>query len=241
MKMAVSFLVLAVSSLALAPSNPGYAEPATVDHSINQTRTEGSFEQNRLAAIAMRVYNTAGLASKLQALGTGIFLGVDGLVLTNQHVAQYKDAQTKPGYRLEACLVSGGVAKPCLAATVIAVSENDDLALLRVSLPGEVPIVLRPDVEVMSEAEEVYARQSFASYLVPSLVYGRYVGYYPGWGADLYNMPIMPGSSGSAVFDLKNRLVGVVRARTTEQGTPFSVVIPIKVVRKFLADHGYAF
>lgn len=239
-KLAASFLFLTVALLALTPPNPVRAVPAVDECQSSAARSESSFDKNRLAAIMVRVYTNVNGKAKLQALGSGIILGVDGLVLTNQHVAEFGKEKDLPGFRLEVCLVEGP-AKICTSATTVAASEKDDLAILRTKLNGQGPIVLRPDAEYVREAEIVYARPGFAFYLTASLVYGRYVGLEPEWGSDLYDLATMPGSSGGPVFDLKDRLVGLIRARTTEKGTPFSVVVPVPTIRKFLADHGYKF
>jgi S1-C subfamily serine protease len=228
-----SFLFLAVSLLSLALPNFGCASAISAE----KRATDQAFAFNKIAAVAVRKVKVDD-PSKILSWASGVLLGRDGLVLTNKHVAEPKGL--KPAeFRILACLVFDGIAGPCLPAEVIGVSsDEDDLALLRVSLPDLTPILIRPDAETMREAEEVYARLGFSSFLPPSLVYGRYVGMDPADSHALYDLAVMPGSSGGPIFDLRGRLVGLLGARTTEEGRPFSVVIPVSIVRKFLFDQG---
>jgi S1-C subfamily serine protease len=238
MKNAISFPFLAALLLLLSVPNFGCASSAETAKRADQARAAKSFDFNRQAAVAIHAYAIEGDKREELWLGSGVYLGVGGLVLTNHHVAVDDDEDdgpvSKANFRLEVCLVSAGVAKPCFMAAIVAVDEDDDLALLRTTLPDIAPIRIRPDAEPMREAERVYARQAFSDYLVPSLVHGRYVGRWHLSGTDLYDLAVMPGSSGSPVFDLRGRLVGIVHARTTEKGTPFNVVVPAKTIREFL-------
>jgi S1-C subfamily serine protease len=237
MKNAISSVLFAVSLLFLTVPNFGCAASAVAAQRADQARIEKSFDFNRLAAVTIHAYGTVDGKTEQLWLGSGIFLGVGGLVLTNNHVAADGTDPPHADLRLEVCLVSEGVAKPCVPAEVLALDPDDDLALLRTTFPDVAPIRIRPDAEPMREAEDVYARPSFGIYLVPSLVYGRFVGRWLSDGTDLYDLAVMPGSSGGPVFDLQGRLVGLIHAMTTEKGTSFNVAIPAQVIREFLKEH----
>ena len=134
---------------------------------------------------------------------------------------------------LEVCVVFGGNIMACKLATIVAISPDADVALLRADLPDLGPTMLRPDALPMREAEEVYARLTFGLYLPPSLAYGRYLGTDP-VGDDVYDLAAMPGSSGGPVFDLQGRLVGIVSSVSILPGRSLTFTVPSRAILKFL-------
>jgi S1-C subfamily serine protease len=215
-----------------------------------QVKAQKSFDFNRQAAVQIQVFADVKGENKMIGLGSGVYLGINGMVMSNQHVAvneipeELVDVIKNP--TLKVCLVTDeGATVPCVPAEAVALDEVRDLALLRTTLPSQAPIRIRPLAEKMNEAEPVYARLSFGEYLAPRLVYGRYVGHSDklkmGEGRDpkkdLYDIAAMPGSSGGPVFDLQGHLVGLIEGGTTETGRVFGIVIPSKVIREFLAEH----
>jgi S1-C subfamily serine protease len=225
-----------MSLVLLALPNFGCASSAAAARRADRSRAEKSFDFNRWAAVTVHAFTVIDGKRKFLWLGSGVYLGINGIVLTNHHVAT-DDNKPPRAFQLEVCLVAEGAAAPCISAEVVALDEDDDLALLRTALPSLAPIRIRSNAEPMREAERVYARPAFGFYLTPSLVYGRFVGHRLEAETDLYDLAVMPGSSGSPVFDLKGRLVGVTHALTTIPGRVFSVVVPAQTIRQFLSEH----
>jgi S1-C subfamily serine protease len=232
---------------------------ATAGPPLAQVKAQKSFDYNKRVAVHVQVWADVKGEAKEIGLASGVYLGINGVILTNRHVAENKIpeklASIIQNVRLKVCLVAEGKADPCQDAQVVAISDKYDLALLQIKLPDFGPIRIRPASELMNEAEEVYARPSMGEFLKPSLVYGRFVGTYEMTGSvgeaddddedvvkatmsfDLYDVMAMPGSSGGPVFDLKGRLVGLVRGGVSKEGRILVVVVPSRDIRKFLAEH----
>lgn len=201
---------------------------------------EDAFTLNQNLTLAIRGHVPGVPESDYRA--TGVYLGTNGLVLTNQHVAQPAElASLEP--EIVVCLVHDGAAQPCLVAKVVAVSDdpNVDLALLQANLPDIHPIMIRNGAAPLAEAEQVYSRLSYGVYLPPSLAYGRFLGRNDDMGLDVYDLADMLGSSGGPIFDLRGRLVGLAMGVTATPGRSLAIAVPSTAIIRFLAAHGDLF
>lgn len=239
MKKTTPLLLLLVLVMALIPLFLHLkSQPVSVP--LCPKAPESMVAGHRLAAVAVHQHVGNSLAPSLYA--SGVLLGRDGLVLTNRHAVE-RPEDLKPGgtYRHQVCQTRGGV-EYCRDAKVLAISDGPDLALLQVEGLDSEPIEIRPDDEVVREGEEVFARLGFGTLMSPSLVFGRYVSPYPdGYEGQVHDISSALGSSGGPIFDLKGRLVGIVRAITKFEGRTMTIAVPMHLIRKFLLDHGYRF
>lgn len=223
----------------------GLGACASAGPSPARLKAKKAFEYNREVVVQVQVWAEAMGKVGMLGLGTGVYLGINGMVITNRHVVENdipeELAEIIKNPKLRVCLVTEGKATACQEAEVVALSETSDLALIRTSLPDRTPIRIRPQSLPMGEAERVYARLSYRDIVVPSLVYGRYVGAYrdedDGEVMDFYDLAAMPGGSGGPVFDLQGRLVGLAKAVSPPPGRSMTFVVPAKDIRKFLAEH----
>ena len=236
MKKTIPFLFFAVLLPSLALFDAGCAFSVCAEKSVAPRTADRAFADNRFAAVSIRKVRIDD-PTQILSYASGVFLGHGGLVLTNKHVA-LPPALKAGTYQFRVCLMFGPALAPCLPAEVVAVSsDSDDLALLRTELPFQPPFLIRPDSEPMNEAEEVYARLGFSDLLPPSLVRGRFAGIDLREDHALYDLPVMPGSSGGPVFDRQGRLVGLVDAYTLSEGRVLADVIPARTIRRFLVIH----
>jgi S1-C subfamily serine protease len=177
--------------------------------------------------------------------GSGFVVAREGgFVLTNKHVVR-ACGQVK-------VRVDGG--KP-RNATVQALDADDDLALLRVSLPAGPSAAFRDDPAVRPGDDVVAVGFPLAGLLADQVnVSTGTVNALAGLYNDLHllqmSAPVQPGSSGGALFDASGHVVGVVvtklNARVVAEETgdiPQNVNFAVKasVAREFLRQQGVAF
>ena len=170
------------------------------------------------------------------ATGTG-FVIAPGYVLTNRHVIE--------GASDLVILDPIGREKQ-MVATVVAESENPDLALLRCEELAEV------DTTPLNLAEKLPRRGTDIMVLgypggsmlglelkstrgsITSATDAKVDG-----GSFLYSATVNPGNSGGPVIDQSGRVVGVVVAmiKTHQSGNTYSLGIPMERVWPFLEEH----
>ena len=199
------------------------------------------FEQNRQATVLIinKFENGA-------ALGTGVVVDKRGLILTNHHVIESQfDDQTRqaiPGKPM-VCEVKG-IALACVPAVVVASTEKQDAALLRVerSYPYEVEII---DDRGVTEAENIYMRGSVGPLLPPALMVGNFIGRAdPRYEFAPFKVPILvldlaiqSGCSGGPVFDSDGRMIGLVKAIIHFSGRPLGLAVPGSVIKSFVETY----
>ena len=167
-----------------------------------------------------------------------------GYVLTNKHVVR--------SCRQVKVRVDGGKSR---VATIQALDPDDDLALLRVSLPAGPSAAFRDDPAIRPGDDVVAVGFPLAGLLADQVnVSTGTVNALAGLYNDLHMLqmstPVQPGSSGGALFDASGNVVGVVvtklNARVVAEETgdiPQNVNFAVKaeVAREFLKQQGVAF
>ncbi len=168
------------------------------------------------------------------ALGSGVILSSDGLVVTNYHVVgQATEIRVALQDRRE------------YAAEVVLADPQTDLAVLRLKGGKDFPAIRLADSDLVEVGDLVLAigdpfgvGQTVSSGIVSglarsslSLTGGR--GYYMQTDA-----PINPGNSGGALVDMRGQLVGINSAILSQSGGSNGIgfAIPSNMVRAFLAQ-----
>lgn len=243
--------VAAISVLTLASASSSIAAPAadlkrpSAPHSSSLTPDE---------AITIRVYKNANkgvvniassaasediyynLAPK-EGAGSGIIIGDDGLVLTNNHVVE--------GFKnIRATLWDGTV----LPATVVGVDPDSDLAVLKVTVPADKKLTPIPfgDSSTLEVGRRVFAignpfglERTLTQGIVSSM--GRTMRTENGRlikGVIQTDAAINPGNSGGPLLDTSGRLVGITTAilSRTGQSAGIGLAIPVNVAKRIVPE-----
>ena len=155
-----------------------------------------------------------GPARMENALGSGVIVSADGLVVSNYHViTDATDIRVVLADRRE------------YAARVLLVDPQSDLAVLKVEADADLPALPIGDSEALQVGDLVLAignpfgvGQTVSSGIVSGLArsalqVGDGTGYFVQTDA-----PINPGNSGGALVDMAGRLVGINTAILTRDG-----------------------
>jgi len=183
--------------------------------------------------------------------GSGVVIDRNGLILTNAHVVSEDGWKCKPSITISV----KGMDKPVkLDATVVAIDQKMDLAVLKVDRKFPNAVILAESVEIL---------KGMAVYNVGyPYDYGEIVGRghvmrtrfmdadYPEeyWDTTLAEISDGPGTSGSGIYSARTgKMIGIMMAysfRVAMPGHPptvVRVVIPAERVRRFLDAHGIAY
>ncbi|MBI1220467.1 MAG: Do family serine endopeptidase [Rhodobacteraceae bacterium] len=166
------------------------------------------------------------------ALGSGVILSADGLVVTNYHVVgKASEIRVALQDRRE------------FAADVVLEDQQADLAVLRLKGAHDLPALTLRDSNTVEVGDLVLAigdpfgvGQTVSSGIVSGLArsllsLGEGKGYYMQTDA-----PINPGNSGGALVDMQGQLVGINSAILSQSGGSNGIgfAIPSNMVRAFL-------
>lgn len=171
-------------------------------------------------------------------LGSGVIIGDNGLIITNNHVINGAD-------RLEVTLNDNR----SFDATVVGTDATTDLAVIKIEADELQPIVIG-DSENLHVGEWVLAVGNpfgFTSTVTAGIVSakGRNIssttGYSSRQGIESYiqtDAAVNPGNSGGALVNLKGELIGINTAIYSQTGNYAgnSFAIPTSIVRKVVED-----
>ena len=166
--------------------------------------------------------------------GTGFVLSPDGYLLTCHHV-------TERASKIEVAL-----GKKSYTATLIAESERDDLALIKIEASG-LPVVPLADSDQVRLGEDVHAiGYPLSSILGSNIKITR--GTISGINDDedmgrvfQIDAAINPGNSGGPLFNERGQVIGVNFAKLVEVGDGVGFAVPINHAKSLLANAGVAF
>ncbi len=186
---------------------------------------------NGLGAVSERVLQSlVQIRNRQRGMGAGVIWHPDGLIITNAHVVDGPPDQS-PGLTVQ--LPDGRT----VAARVVAVDRDQDLAALRVVTSGLTPIAL-------GNSQQLASGDLVLAFGYPGGVTGgATAGVVIGMGAQLpelaasrrewiaASLHLRPGHSGGPMVDNEGRLIGI---NTMMNGPDVGVAIPVHVVQQFL-------
>jgi Do/DeqQ family serine protease len=163
-------------------------------------------------------------------LGSGVIVAPQGYLLTNHHVVQGAS-------EIEVQLTDGRSA----AATVVGSDPETDIAVLKIDLPGALPVMRLGDVRALRVGDPVLAignpfnvGQTVTSGIVSAL--DR-----TGAGSQYQNFiqtdaAINPGNSGGALVDANGALVGINTAIFSRSGGSMGIgfAVPVDTARSVM-------
>lgn len=134
--------------------------------------------------------------------GTGFYVSDDGYILTNQHVVgdqRYMKARLRDGREL--------------VGEVVRVSRSRDVALIKTSPPGVIPLYLRK-MRGAQTGEEVYVigsplGRTFSGTLTRGILSGHRT--IDGMSYLQSDAKVLPGNSGGPLLDAQGRVIGLTR------------------------------
>ena len=189
----------------------------------------------KAATVSIRVKLQDGRTTS----GSGFLTDEPGLVLTNAHVLNMLDPESRKPVKVEVTVHSGTDQSKTLAGTVVGVDRNGDLGLVRIDAKGlPAPLVLGT-AENLNETENVYCfgfpfgdelgkEITVAKASVSSLRRNA--------AGTLHRVQLQgglnPGNSGGPVVDTKGNVVGV--AVSGVRGSQIGFAIPADHVGPFI-------
>lgn len=154
------------------------------------------------------------------SIGTGFFISNDGLILTAAHCV--RDS-------IQIVVITSD--KKEYVASIVLISGTDDVATIKISKDNTPYFTLAKTLEVGEEINII------GSPLAITSVYMKgYVAKLDG-SENLLNIGVLPGYSGSPVFNNKGELVGVISKLIVWQGaaTSIGVSVSLEAIRDFVA------
>ena len=168
-----------------------------------------------------------------EGLGSGVIIGIDGLIVTNNHVAGDAD-------ELIVILSSGEEVE----AKLVGADPRSDLALIQIEYDGELPAIQLGDSDELRVGEWVLAVGS--PFALSQTVTQGIVSYLGREGVGLADYEsyiqtdaaINPGNSGGALVNLDGELIGVNTAIASRSGgyQGIGFAIPVSTVRSVVSD-----
>jgi len=224
----VALLVLAVGlagSLDAPGSTPAGGDPAdTVMRSVTEIHVQG--------------VDASGTVRT--ALGTGVVMRADGLIVTNDHVITMAGGQVSASVRVVAA-----DGREAVAGFVTRVPDLD-LAFIEVDLAGLTPATFATDLAALETAAPVFAvgapgefAEPVSSGIVTEVLENTAVPQRPGLDTLIESSTqLEQGFSGGPLADAEGRVIGInVATLGVEQGTrTLGLAIPSAVVLEAAAE-----
>lgn len=168
-----------------------------------------------------------------EGLGSGVIIGADGLIVTNNHVVGDAD-------ELLVILSDGEEVE----AKLVGADPRSDLALIQIEYDGELPAIKIGDSDRLRVGEWVLAVGS--PFALSQTVTQGIVSYLGREGVGLADYEsyiqtdaaINPGNSGGALVNLDGELIGVNTAIASRSGgyQGIGFAIPVSTVRNVVSD-----
>jgi serine protease Do len=215
----------APAGAAATPSSEGpWSEgDAVSDPSYDPERSLAPMiEAVRPAVVSIRASRQGMFGAAGTGIGSGFIISADGLVVTNNHVADQGD-------RFEVALADGRL----FEATVVGADPQMDLAVLRLAKAEQLPTVVLGSSDDMRIGDWVIAvgspmglEQTVTRGIVSAKGRGSLGLYRDGYADFLQtDAAINPGNSGGPLFNLQGEVIGINTAIGGHDGLGFAVPI----------------
>ena len=185
-------------------------------------------------------------------MGTGTVVDKNGIILTNYHVISSaphtvekdgKEVTVKGSGKFEVCQIVDNI-ETCSPAEVVAKDVSLDLALLTTKSKYPRQLVFAED-STLKRFDKVYAWANVGYILPTSPFEGRYINRVSPTMVEfvkremlVFDISMNPGGSGSPIFDMEGRCVGIVTGVTPPPGRSLTIAVPSSEVIKFLKKNG---
>jgi serine protease Do len=213
---------------------PSFAElakaliPAVVNIStIKKVETAESPEQREKFRSFLEKYFGGQQAFRNRSLGSGFIINQGGYILTNSHVIEDTDNVLVTLYD-----------KREYRATVVGRDEKTDIALIKITPPGGLPIVNLGNSDKLEIGDWVMAignpfgySHSVTAGIVSAK--GREIGAGPYDNFIQTDASINPGNSGGPLFNIQGEVVGINTA-IVSPGQGIGFAIPVNMVKALL-------
>ena len=168
----------------------------------------------------------------LSGAGSGVIISEDGYIITNHHVI---DGASTITVRLHD--------KSAYSATVVGSDETSDIAVLKIDATGLSAAVMG-DSDTLAVGEEVVAIGNPLGSLGGTVTNGIISALERDITVEGQNMRLLqtnaaisPGNSGGGLFNAQGELIGVVNAKSVEDGSEgIGFAIPINTAREVAED-----
>ena len=221
-----------------APTQPAPAQPAA--QAATQAPTQASAPAaatvfQKAGPAVVQIISTRGTAGGAAGTGSGFVIDADGLILTNQHVVA--------GARTVRVRFSTGATRE---ATVLGTDRGNDLALLRVELPPNVPVAELGDSDAVQVGEAAIAIGSpfgLDQTVTQGIISAVHRNWSPDGGRTRQNLiqtdaPLNPGNSGGPLLNAAGQVIGI--NTMIESPVPGSVgvgfAIPVNTIKRVLGQ-----
>ncbi|MDD2776393.1 MAG: Do family serine endopeptidase [Gallionella sp.] len=165
------------------------------------------------------------------SLGSGVIVSSSGYILTNHHVVEAAD-------QIEVALADGRKAE----AHVVGSDPESDLAVIKIDLPGNIPVITFGQSEHVQVGDMVLAIGNpfgvgeTATMGIVSALKRDHLGLNTFENFIQTDAAINPGNSGGALVDTKGNLIGINSAIYSPNGGSLGIgfAIPVNTAKKTL-------
>ena len=184
------------------------------------------------------VYFRVTLSDGRVLQGSGFFADEPGLIITNAHVIQMLDPESRKPAKIEATINSGAKNSRTLAAEVVGVDRGSDLALVRVADKAPPAGLKFGSTKGLQETQSVYVFGfPFGAQLGEEITVNRSsISSLRKAGENVVSIQLdgglSPGNSGGPVVDSAGNVVGV--AVSIVRGSTIGSAIPAEHVSRLL-------
>ena len=194
-----------VATVAAAPAVVGQPV-STLGATTSATTAATVFEKVNAGVVEITVAGAVSGTGFSTGSGSGFVVDAGGLILTNYHVVE--------NARQISVAFSTGDERE---ATVLGTDQGNDLALLKVDLPSNIPVLAMADSDQVAVGETAIAIGSpfgLSETVTQGIISSVHRDWWPGNGRVQRNLlqtdaPINPGNSGGPLLNANGEVIGI--------------------------------